>query len=140
MPTPIETLRAARHVVVQDFPDRDVPDALTNAGLIVTIYGGPDEADVVVSELVGGAVVHRPIGRYPDAADLFCTYRPLDELDEIIAETQRLGAQTVWRQTGPGERPGAQPDTDTWRSRVEQAGLTYLDTPSIVEAARALTD
>ena len=61
-----ETLRAARHVVVQDYPDRDIPDSLTRAGFTVTIYGGPDPADVVVSELVDGAIVHRQTGRRPD--------------------------------------------------------------------------
>ena len=63
MSEPIEILRSARHVVVQDFPSQDIPDALTRAGLIVTIYGGPDEDDVTVSELVDGSVVHRRVGR-----------------------------------------------------------------------------
>ena len=79
-----ETLRAARHVVVQDYPDRDIPDSLTRAGFTVTIYGGPDPADVVVSELVDGAIVHRQTGRRPDRADLLYIYRPLVEIDGIL--------------------------------------------------------
>ena len=137
MPEPIDILRAAHHVVVQDFPSQEIPDALTRAGLMVTIYGGPDENDVTVSELTDGSVVHREVGRYPDSADLLCTYRPLNELDAIIAEAHRLGARTIWRQRDPGAR--TDPDADTWRRRVRQAGLDYVDTPPIAEAARALT-
>ncbi len=136
MSEPIEILLAVRHVVVQDFPSRDAPDALAKAGLVVTIYGGPGEDDVTVSNVVDGEVVHRRVGRYPDSADLLCTYRPRDELDSIIAEARRLGARTVWRQLGPGEQVAA--DSDLWRERIERAGLTYVDTPPIAEVARAL--
>jgi len=33
-----EILRAARRVVVWDYPGKEIPDALTRAGLSVTIY------------------------------------------------------------------------------------------------------
>lgn len=69
MTTAIEILRGARSVVIQDYPSKEIPEALTRAGLAVTIYGGPDEADVVASELVDGDVVSRPVGRWPEAAD-----------------------------------------------------------------------
>ncbi len=137
MPDPRETLSAARHVVVQDFPDRDIPDSLTRAGLTVTIYGGPDPADIVVSELVDGAIVHRQTGRSPDSADLLYVYRPLAEIDGILAEAQRLGVRTIWRQPQVGG--GADPDAGQWRERVEAAGFTYLDEPAINDVARLLT-
>ena len=137
MSEPIDVLRSARHVVVQDYPNRDVPDALTRAGLVVTIYGGPAESDVSVSELVDGSIVHRPVGRYPDSADLFCTYRPSAELDAIIAEARRLGTRTVWRQRDPAVDD--EPDARTWRRRITEAGLDYVDDPPIAEAARALS-
>ncbi|HEU5486100.1 MAG TPA: hypothetical protein VFU98_14420, partial [Microlunatus sp.] len=94
MAAPDEILQAARHVVVQDFPSRDIPDALTRAGFTVTIYGGPAEADVVTSEWSGDDIVHRRVGHYPDAADLFYSYRPLAEIDAILTEAQRLGVRT----------------------------------------------
>ena len=136
MPEPEEILRGARHIVVQDYPSRDIPDALTHAGLAVTIYGGPTEADVVVSELSDGAIVHRQVGRYPDAADLFYTYRPLVEVEAIVAEAQRLGVSTLWRQPEVGRDDV---DAEAWRVHVETAGLTYLDSPPIDEVARAIT-
>ena len=107
MPEPEEILREARHVVVQDFPSRDIPDALTRAGLTVTIYGGPAEADVVLSALSDGAIMHRQVGRYPDEADLYYTYRPLAEIDSVVSEARRLGVSTLWRQ--PGARPRGRP-------------------------------
>jgi hypothetical protein len=135
MTDPIDTLSAARHVVVQDYPDRDVPDALTRAALAVTIYGGPTEADIVVSELVDGAVVHRQTGRRPDSADLLYVYRPLAELDGILTDARRMGVRTIWRQPDVG---GPDPDADAWRSRVEAAGFAYLEAPDIADVARLL--
>lgn len=137
MATPDEILRAARHVVVQDYPSEDIPDALTRAGLNVTIYGGPAEADVVVSELRDGDVVHRTVGRYPDSADLLYTYRPLAEIDGIISEAQRLGVTALWRQ--PPVDQDEDPDRDAWRARTEAAGLTYVDDPGIVVVAHKIT-
>lgn len=137
MSEPEEILRDARHVVVQDFPSRDIPDALTRAGLTVTIYGGPAETDVLLSELSDGTIVHRQVGHYPDQADLFYTYRPLAEIDAIVSEAQRLEASTLWRQPEVGG--GDDVDAEAWRAHVEAAGLTYLDAPPIAEVARAIT-
>ena len=131
-----ETLRAARHVVVHDFPDRDIPDSLTRAGFTVTIYGGPDEADIVASELVGGDIVHRQTGQRPDRADLLYVYRPLAEIDGILADAQRMGVRTIWRQ--PDDGGGPDPDADAWRTKVEAAGITYRDAPAINDVARLL--
>ena len=133
MSTAIEILRAARHVVVQDYPSKDIPDALTRAGLSVTIYGGPNEADVVASELVDGEVIARPVGHWPEAADLLFVYRPLTEIDGILADARRMGVRTIWRQPDGDDR-----DAVAWRARVEAADMAYVDTPDIVEVARKL--
>ena len=135
MSTAIEILRNARHVVVQDYPSQNIPDALTRAGLSVTIYGGPDEADVVASELVDGEVITRPIGRWPEAADLLFVYRPLPEIDAILADARRMGVRTIWRQADVQREDY---DAVAWRAGVEAAGLAYLDTPDIVEVAQEL--
>lgn len=136
MTEPQEILRAASHVVVQDYPSQDTPDALTRAGLQVTIYGGPSEADVVSSELQDDEIVHRNVGHYPERADLFYTYRPLAEIDLIIAEAQRLGVTALWRQ--PAVDGDDDPDAEVWRSHAQAAGLTYLDEPDIVGVAGSL--
>ena len=122
MTDPIETLRAAHHVVVQDYPDRDIPDSLTRAGFAVTIYGGPNTADVVVSELDGGAIVHRQTGRRPDRADLLYVYRPLAEIDGILADAGE------WASARSGDSPRRWRNGSRCRqmaTRVEAAGFTY---------------
>ena len=138
MTDPSETLRAARHVVVQDYPDRDIPDSLTRAGFAVTIYGGPNPADVVVSELVDGAIVHRQTGRRPDSADLLYVYRPLAEIDGILTDARAAGRA---HDLAPARRRSADPIRTPTRgaARVEAAGLTYLDAPPINDVARLLT-
>jgi predicted CoA-binding protein len=135
MPTPDEILRSATHVVVKDYPSRDVPDALTSAGLMVTIYGGPSEADVVVSELSDGAITHLQVGRYPDRADVLYVYRPIAEIEGIISEAHRLRAHTVWRQPVIGS---ATAESAEWRQRIEGAGLAYVDDQGIDEVAARL--
>lgn len=131
----IDILRGARRVVVQDYPSKEIPDALTRAGLAVTIYGGPDEADVVVSERVDGDIVCRPVGRRPETADLLFVYRPLSEIDGILADARRMGVHTIWRQPNV---EGEDHDGAAWRAGVEAAGMAYLDAPDIVEVAREL--
>jgi len=135
MTTAIDILRGAQRVVVQDYPSKEIPDALTRAGLVVMIYGGPDEADVVASELVDGEVVCRRVGCRPDAADLLFIYRPLSEIDGILADARRMGVRTIWRQPNI---EGEDRDAVAWRAGVEAAGLAYLDAPNIVELAQEL--
>lgn len=135
MTTAIDILRGAQRVVVQDYPSKEIPDALTRAGLVVMIYGGPDEADVVASELVDGEVVCRLVGRRPEAADLLFVYRPLSEIDGILADARRMGVRTIWRQPNI---EGEDRDAVAWRAGVEAAGLAYLDAPNIVELAQEL--
>ena len=135
MPTPDEILRTATHVVVKDYPSRAVPDALTSAGLTVTIYEGPSEAEVVVSELGDGGITRRTVGRYPDRADVLYVYRPIAEINGIISEAHRLRAHTVWRQPVIGS---ANADSAEWRRQIEGAGLAYIDDPAIDEVATRL--
>lgn len=135
MTEPREILRAADHVVVQDFPDRDVPDSLLAAGLTVTIYGGPDPADVSTQALVDGTVELRQRGELPAQADLLYVYRPFTEIDGILAEAGRLGVETIWRQP---DVAGSDPDAGAWRDRVEAAGFAYVE-GTIADVAQEIT-
>jgi hypothetical protein len=126
MTEPLELLRRARHVVVQDFPDRGVPDALLAAGATVTIYGGPDPADVSTQDLDDGVVVLRQRGERPESADLLYVYRPFAEIDGILTEAERLGVAAIWRQPEPG---GPDADAAAWRERVGGAGFAYVEGP-----------
>lgn len=136
MTDPRDVLRAAQHVVVQDFPDQAVPDALLAAGLTVTIYGGPEPGDVTTQELVDGTVDLQQRGQLPARADLLYVYRPFSEIDGILAEAGRLGVETIWRQPDKAE---PDPDAHTWRERVEAAGFGYVE-GTIADVAQELAD
>jgi hypothetical protein len=135
MTDPTDLLAGATHVVLQDFPDPDVPEALVRAGLQVTVYGGPDPSDVSQLERRDDVVVAIDAGRRPDSADLLSVYRPPTEISGVVAEAVRLGVSAVWRQ------PAADEPADVsarWRSAVEAAGLEYLDSPPIAGVASGL--
>ena len=140
-----EILRQAHRVVLYDWPDQDVPDALALAGLEVMIYGGPAPNDVSRREVVEGRVVSRRIGMRPESADLVYVFRPLVELPGILEESKRLGATAMWRQSGLNEAGQRDPrgcapsaDSEQWRHQVEGAGLRYIEEAYIADAARQI--
>jgi predicted CoA-binding protein len=120
-------LAGARTFLVVDWPTRDVPNSLALAGYEVVVHGGPGPEDYTAYEVVDGEVVERRAGRPPERADVVYTYRPLDELPEIVETAVGLGAGTVWVHAGD----------DTARSVVEGAGLAYVDHPDIAGAVRS---
>jgi predicted CoA-binding protein len=140
------TLRSARQVLLVDWPSREVPQALAEAGYAVVVKGGP-EADAFTSwHLAGGEVRRRDLGGPLDHADLVYAYRPLDELPGIVQTALRLGASAVWRQSGL-DSTGSRDPVGCWlpatesqqgRQLVESAGLGYIDDVYIVDAVRAL--
>ena len=122
-----QVLRSARTILLIDFPSRDVPDALARAGLTVMAQGGPGPQDFFSYEPDGEEVREVRMGGRPTRADLVYVHRPEDELPSIVAEARDLGASAVWCENG----------SDRARQVVEAEGLTYVDAPPIVEAARA---
>lgn len=144
--TDVESILAtARTFLVVDWPGRDVPDSLARAGYEVVVHGGPGPEEYTAYELSGDAVVERRVGRPPAHADVVYTYRPLDELPEIVAMAQAVGAGTVWVQSG--RAPDGSKDLEgCWmpaesaaraRAVVEAAGLVYVDAPYIAGAVRS---
>src|SRR5262245_51665689 len=97
---PKELLQTVRSVLVIDWPSRHVPESLARAGLEVFVRGGRGPEDFSMYALRDGAVVSRRLGRAPEAVDLVYSYRPLNELPEIIATAGSLQAKTVWTQSG----------------------------------------
>ena len=138
-------LEDATTIVVIDWPSRDVPDSLAKAGLEVHVHGGPEPDNWSVQEVgEGGEVVGRQTGVAPTHADVVYSYRPLEELAEILQMARQVGAKTVWLQSGKDS--DGKPDVrGIWlademraktRAAVESAGFTYLDEPYIGEEAR----
>ena len=147
MTDPLALLASASSILVVDWPTRDVPDALARAGLEVVVHGGPGPEDYVAYEMGdGGKVVERRTGRPPEQADVVYTYRPLDELPEIVDQARAIGARAVWIHSGL-TAGGEEYPTGSWladedaaaaRAIVESAGLAYVDSPYIADVARGL--
>src|SRR5579872_7367180 len=116
---PTQVLKQAKTVLLIDWPNPGVPRALVEAGL--TVYGfSPHRYSTV--ELVGerphdvadrciwapakagenGYLVFRALPNRPDRVDLVCSYRPEEELPEIVAKhVLPLGARALWIQPPP---------------------------------------
>jgi predicted CoA-binding protein len=142
-----EMLRAARSILVVDWPSRDVPDTLTRAGYTVVVKSGPEPDNYSAYEMQDAEIVTRRVGRPPERADLVYSHRPLIELADIAAMARSIGAKAVWYQSGvdPG---GAEDPAGCWvsedvsrqaRDTVESAGLAYIEDVYIADAARRVS-
>lgn len=141
-----DILRAAKSVLLVDWPSVDVPETLTRAGYTVYAKGGPGPGDYSVRELRDGEVVSSSIGRPPEHADLIYSFRPLSELPGIVSIARQVGAMAVWQQsgrtsTGAEDRSGywmSEADSHAARALVEAAGLRYVDAAYIADTARRI--
>lgn len=140
----VDLLRTAKSVLLVDWPSRDVPDTLARGGFAVTSSDGPDEYNAY--EVEQGSVRVRSIDAVPELADLVYTHRPIEELPEIVNRAKSVGARAVWFQSGRSDR-GAKDPRGCWmppddarraRAIVEKAGLSYIESPYIADAVRAL--
>jgi predicted CoA-binding protein len=140
-------LRSARHVLLVDWPSKEVPQALAEAGYAVVVKGGPAPDAFSSWHLTDGELRRRDLGGPLDHADLVYAHRPLEELPGIVQTALRLGASAVWRQSGL-DSTGSRDPVGCWlpvvesqqgRRLVESAGLVYIDDVYIVDAVRALT-
>ena len=143
--TDVEAILAAAHTfLVVDWPTRDVPDTLARAGYEVVVHGGPGPEDYTAYEVVDGEVVERRVGRPPRSADVVYTFRPLEELPEVVEAALSVGARAVWIQSGlstagEGDAEGSWMPAEAAagaRAMVEGAGLEYVDGPYIADAVR----
>ena len=142
---PLAVLKSAKTVLVIDWPSKEVPELLARAGFQVVVRRGPGPTDYAVYELKDGQVVSRHVGRRPEQADLIYSYRPLNELPDIVSAAQSVGATTIWTQSGlsaPGIRDvrGCWLPDDEFRSAqqlVQAAGLNYLCQPYIGDVVRS---
>ena len=139
-----EILKTVETVLVVDWPSREVPESLVLAGFQVFVHGGPGPEDYSVYELSNGKVVDRRTGREPERADLVYSYRPLGELPGIVATATRLGARTVWTQSGVSDGGAIDPkgcwvpeqELHAARNLVQSAGLNYVHEPYIGDVVR----
>jgi predicted CoA-binding protein len=141
-----ETFKNIDTVLVIDWPTKDVPESLAQAGFHVVVRGGPGPADYSVYEMNNGKVVTQHLGRPPERAELIYSHRPASELAGLIATAKGLGAKTIWTQSGLSAA-GVNNPKGCWvpeeelrlaRNLVESAGLTYITEPYIGDVARQI--
>jgi predicted CoA-binding protein len=138
-------LQECSTVVVVDWPSREVPEALVDAGLTVIVKGGPGPGDFSTWHITNGQVTTQHLGRPPEHADLVYFHRPFSEMPSIIRLAQDVGAQALWRQSGltpdgPKSPRGcwvAAEESRQGRDLAAAAGLEYVDNVYIADALRA---
>lgn len=97
---PKEMFAEVDTVLVIDWPSKEVPEALTLAGVRGIVRGGSGPEEYSVYELNNDEVVVRHLGRPAGNADLIYSYRPVSELPEIVATAKGFPAKTTWTQSG----------------------------------------
>jgi len=146
----MNTTQILQHVhtlLLVDWPSRDVPEALVQAGFVVYVKGGPNPADFFVHEWRDNQLLQKRIGHPPDRADLVYSFRPLAELPGIIDLAKSVHAQIIWTQSGVCS-DGSSDLRGCWLSHddrlsasrlAQAAGLTHVSQPYIADVARQLT-
>lgn len=144
--SPKGLLKAAKTILVIDWPSKDVPESLALAGFEVVVRGGPGPEDYSAYEVRNGKAVARRTGRPPERADIVYSYRPLSELPGIAADAKKLQARTIWTQSGLNAR-GANDPKGCWLAEdelrrichlVQSAGLNCITAPYIGDVAREI--
>lgn len=87
-------------IVVIDWPERAVPEGLARGGHEVWVKGGPGDDDFARWAVSGDEVIAGEAGPAPDHADMVYVFRPLGEMPAAVGLAKRLGAGTVWHQSG----------------------------------------
>jgi uncharacterized protein len=118
-------------ILLVDWPSRDVPRALVNAGFTVlsaNMARGTASSYSVVPGAGDGdeQVVITPLDAMPEHVDVVSIFRPPEEHAAITRRAVALGAHTVWVLRG-GLSDGA-------RRIAADAGLTVVDDAEVAGA------
>jgi predicted CoA-binding protein len=125
---PKEVLRAARSILLIDWPGIDMPGMLVREGFTVYCYS-PDK--YTKAEIPSGQdhLIFRKLEGAPGPLDIVNIYRPEQEhADIIMKHVLPLRAKVVWLQP-----PIVSEKT---RSLVAEHGLAFVEGISISEVAR----
>jgi hypothetical protein len=146
---PADLLKAARTILLIDWPNPEVPLALLGAGF--TVFGfspkgyssieftlDPPSTNVDSSRLLlsdstakSGLLTFRRLGGPPSSVDIIAVYRPVEELPGIIAgQVRPLGATVLWLQP-----PAVSAEA---RQMAATQGVKFVEGVDIAVTARAL--
>jgi predicted CoA-binding protein len=96
-------------ILLVDWPNRDVPRSLAQAGFTVFSYSPGTYSQALIETTLPASMedglIFRSIDHAPDAVDLVMIYRPPEEHAAIIRDqVLPLGAKLIWLQP-PVESP-----------------------------------
>ena len=112
--TPEKILRAAKTILLVDWPDTGVPRVLVKAGF--TVYGYSPGSYTIAGIVAGkpndanglsvfppkgdelGYLIFKKLESRPDWVDIVSVYRPVEELPGIIEHIVPPGAKVLWLQ------------------------------------------
>ncbi len=128
-----QILKAAKTILLVDWPSPGVPRALVDAGF--TVYGySPNRYSV--AELIDDGtgikkMVFKKLDSHPDSVGIVNVFRPEEELKGIIENhVLPLGAKTLWLHP---------PVTSAWaRNYAAEHGVAFVEGIDIAEIARTL--
>ena len=122
---PKEILRAARNILLIDWPNTDVPKTLVSNGFTVFCYS---PGRYTRAEMAEGQLAFRELNGLPTAIDIVNIYRPEQEHVDIISNhALPLSAKVIWLHP-----PIISEKT---RAFAVERGLTFVEGISIAEVA-----
>jgi predicted CoA-binding protein len=138
-------LESATTIELVDWPHQDVPAVLYRAGFSVVghepdgykLYEIVDETPVDPGEgrtfplSDGTFLISRPLDVMPEVVDIVSVFRPPAEQPDLLRQAIEAGVRVFWIHPGVDTASGLQ-------AMVEEAGMTFVDGVSIVDAVRAL--
>jgi predicted CoA-binding protein len=125
---PKEILRAARRILLIDWPNTGVPEILVKIGFTVFGYSPGRYTGVEVSNKEKEHLVFLDLDGNPGKVDIVNVYRPEQEHPDIISKhVLPLGAKVLW----------LHPPVTSEKTRLLAAelGLTFIEGISIADAA-----
>ena len=125
-PDLLQILKSSKRILLVDWPDKSLPQALLNAGFAVFTYSPEKYSQAAIEN---GAVVFDQIGDDPAPIDIVNIFRPETEHDAIIEKrVLPLGAKVVWLHP-PVTSPKVDELTSKYRITIIQ-GENIADTAS----------
>ncbi|HEX3386145.1 MAG TPA: CoA-binding protein [Mucilaginibacter sp.] len=141
--TPEQILKAAKTILLVDWPDPSIPRNLIKAGLTVFGFspGGYSTADVMDNDpgkaegisvfqprSEEGYLIFEKMEGSPDHVDIVCIYRPETEHEQIFKNhILSSGAKTIWLQPSV--------TSSVLSSLAAEYGITIIEGIDIAETA-----
>jgi predicted CoA-binding protein len=126
-----DILKAAKTILLVDWPNPDVPKSLLNAGF--TVFGYSPGKYSAIGQTDDGELVFSQLSEQPVSVDIVNVYRPEAEHKAIIVNhVLPLNAKVLWL------HPPVTPPTTA--AIAKERGLIFIEGIDIAEVAKSISD